>query len=284
MQNVRSRNWCFTLNNYTEDDHVIIRNIEHKYLVVGKEVGESGTPHLQGYIVFQNAKTFGAVQKLFKRAHLEAMRGTPLEASTYCKKDGDFFEDGEHPLSATDKGEKGGKMELERWAKAKEQAYEGGDCEDPMISFLHYKACKNQLNKRLKDRVLEDTTDCMLWYWGESGTGKSRKARTDHPTAYLKMCNKWWDGYEDEDVVLIEDFDKEHACLAHHLKIWGDRYPFLCEHKGGANRIRPKLIIVTSNYHPKDIWVDDRDLQPILRRFDCVEFKSLLERDDTLSL
>eukprot|EP00965_Chrysotila_dentata_P023491 778740-Pleurochrysis_carterae.AAC.1 len=47
------------------------------------------------------------------------------------------------------------------------------------------------------------------------------------------------------------------------------------ERWSALSRIRPKLAIVTSNYHPKDIWFDDATVEPILRRFKCIEFKGI---------
>lgn len=111
------------------------------------------------------------------------------------------------------------------------------------------------------------------WFWGKSGTGKSVTARRDFPDFYTKGCNKWWDGYQDQPAVLIDDFGKCHDVLGYHLKIWADHYPFTAEVKGCAIFIRPKHLIVTSNYHPKEIWPNDPSiLEPILRRFKVTEF------------
>lgn len=100
--------WCFTLNNWTpaELDLLIEIGEDHAnrgivYLVIGREQGESGTPHLQGFVVLQRNHRRPSVQRTLhlQRAHLEVARGTSLQASTYCKKDGDFLEYGTIPGS-----------------------------------------------------------------------------------------------------------------------------------------------------------------------------------------
>lgn len=63
-----------------------------------------------------------------------------------------------------------------------------------------------------------------VWYVGDSGAGKSFNARKDYPDAYIKNCNKWWEGYKKEKYVIMDDIDKNHECLGHHLKIWTDHY------------------------------------------------------------
>jgi len=242
---------------------------ECKYICIGKEVGESGTPHLQIALVWPNAKTFSACLKLLPQGvHLEIARNI-FESIAYCKKDGNFQEKGVPPMNKEEQG----KQEQDRWSNILELTKKGRFEDLPSkIQFNQARLLEYIRAKALLDRDLVDTEMQMLWFWGPPGTGKSRKARADYPKAYLKMCNKWWDDYKDEPEVLIEDFDKSHSVLCHHLKIWADRYPFLCECKGGAFKIRPQLIVVTSNWHPSEIWLDDKDLGPILRRFKCVEF------------
>lgn len=50
------------------------------------------------------------------------------------------------------------------------------------------------------------------------------------------------------------------------MKRWADHYPFPIDVKYASNNIRPKRIVITSNYHPKELFSGE-DLEAILRRF-----------------
>lgn len=89
----RSRGWCYTWNNYTEDDWKNIvewSDTETQQYVVGKEVGASGTPHLQGYVYFKNAKTFKQMKDKWGQVHWEKAKGKPDDNFKYCSKDNDY--------------------------------------------------------------------------------------------------------------------------------------------------------------------------------------------------
>lgn len=102
---MQSQRWVFTINNPVEEDTNVLSGIIDNvptngvdYIVYGREVGDNGTPHLQGFIAFTNRKRFNAVRTVLgHRAHIEISRGTPQQAADYCKKDGDFVEGGELP-------------------------------------------------------------------------------------------------------------------------------------------------------------------------------------------
>ena len=157
-------------------------------------------------------------------------------------------------------------MEKERWDKAKKAAMEGRiDDIDGDIFVRHYGNLKKiQKDYMTKPADAEDVTG--IWIWGAAGVGKSRKAREEYTNLYDKMCNKWWDGYQGEENVLIDDLDKKHKVLGHHIKRWCDRYSFLGEVKGGAIQIRPKKIIITSQYPIEDIWDDEPETVEAVKR------------------
>lgn len=101
-QNAAKR-WCFTLNNYTDLELQALSDSADNfdYLCLGRERGSNNTPHLQGYLILKTKLRLNNVKVLpgLSRAHLEVSRGTPEQASDYCKKDGDFDEHGTLPTS-----------------------------------------------------------------------------------------------------------------------------------------------------------------------------------------
>ena len=84
--------------------------------------------------------------------------------------------------------------------------------------------------------------------------GKSRLAHETLPEAYIKdPRTKWWNGYLCHSDVIIDDFGPNGIDINHLLR-WFDRYKCLVETKGGMVALYATTIIVTSNFHPQDIF------------------------------
>ena len=98
-----SYNWVFTLNNPTVDPEALFDPTVMKYYVAQLEVGESGTPHIQGYLRMLKKVRMSAMKKLIPEAHWEVRKGTHKQARSYCMKtdtrkpDTSPFEAGEPP-------------------------------------------------------------------------------------------------------------------------------------------------------------------------------------------
>lgn len=91
---VKNRAFSWTLNNYTEEifekTQKTLGSLKCLY-VIGKEIGESGTPHLQGYSYFTSTKSFRQVKLLISdKIHIEKSKGSKEQNFNYCTKDGDY--------------------------------------------------------------------------------------------------------------------------------------------------------------------------------------------------
>ena len=274
------RRWTFTINNYKSFPTNLPKNID--YLCYGKEVGkETGTPHLQGFVVFKN-RVWRPHKYFLEHGHgyFQPTRGTVDENVEYCRKDGDFTEFGRKPQDRNQQGHhgaRGGEMEIARWEEAWKAAKEGRIEDIPADIRSRY------LNTwlRVKSMNLPKPEELNgldnLWIVGPTGCGKSLWVHRTYPGCYKKAFNKWWCGFDSDDpehaVVVLDDLHPSWADAVH-LKNWGDYYPFMAEYKGGSTVIRPSKIIVTSNYHPAQVF-KEADLGPILRRFSVVSVADL---------
>jgi len=233
------------------------------WLIGQKEIGEGGFEHWQFCLAFKSPVRRSAVTRLFPHAHVEVTRSSSAE--NYVQKEdtrvpGSQFELGAKPLNRNSKTD---------WAKVWESSKKGLMDEIPAdIKMKYYNAIKRIKKDHMVPPVDLDGV-CGVWIYGPPGVGKSRFARDEYPFSYMKPCNKWWDGYQQQPWVILDDFDKNHKVLGHHLKIWADRYAFIGEDKGGSVSIRPNKIIITSNYSIEEIFGEDPVLcEALIRRFE----------------
>lgn len=253
-----STRWCFTYNNYPEDAIENILKWDVKYIVVGSEVGESGTPHLQGFVIFKKNYRLSGVRKLLQ-CHWEITKGSSQQASDYCKKDGDYHEMGIL-------NQQGKRTDLDLVADMIKDGKTSNDI------FDQYPSTYMKFHRGINDaiiRVQEPYTHTQtrgVWIWGPPGTGKSHAARNFDEDLYVKPQSKWWDGYNGQSTVLLDDLDT--SVLGHYLKIWTDKWSCTGETKGGTVHLRHTLFIVTSNYSIEQLWPNDVSMQQaIARRF-----------------
>lgn len=273
----KARGWCFTINNPREEDIERLKGLKYlpssvKYIICGTEVGcEEETEHIQGYIKLCHPITFSRAKKLLgDRAHIEIQKGTDTQAADYCKKDGDYWEHGEAPQAKVNTKQKW--QEIIKHSRAGEL-----DKLEEKYPYVLFSMKAKVLSMRERpSRTLQGELE-HEWWVGESGTGKSREFRSLYTEQgfYFKQANKWWDNYQDEEVVLIEELSPIHECLATHMKIWCDRYDFSGEIKGGIiQRIRPRKIVVLSNYEIDQVFTKSQDNEPMKRRFTVKRFYS----------
>lgn len=269
----KSRGYCFTLNNYTDDECKQLKDLECTYLVYGHETGENGTPHLQGYVYFPNPRTIKGIKTIqgFARAHLEVQRGTAEQAVKYCKKEGgEIFEKGEMPqagkrkdIDAVKQLVKDGAGLEEIWEKASSfQAYKMGEI------GLRFRQAKARPN-------LE-----VYWYFGPTGCGKSYQAQQEAgaDAYYLSESLQWWDGYIGQKHVVIDDFRAHWGKFSYLLQILG-KMPLRVQYKGGSQPLQAVKIWVTCAMGPEAVYKSTvGDVKQLVRR--CTKIAEFSSRDN----
>lgn len=138
---------------------------------------------------------------------------------------------------------------------------------------IYIRNLTNLDNKKRKMEIFEVPEN--FWFVGDIGTGKTYTAYKEYAPLFLKGCTKYWDNYNNEETVLIDDFCQPNRHLVDYLRLWSSPSPFLAEMKNKpAIWIRPKRIIITSRFEPSDFWSKEEGLDNILRHFTIIGFST----------
>ncbi|AGS36177.1 replication-associated protein [Circoviridae 2 LDMD-2013] len=283
----RHRAYCITLNNYFEHDRqnletLVERGIAKYVCFQPEKAPGTGTRHIQGYVVFQNARTFsGAKAIIGEGAHIEVARGSSQANIEYCSKDESrdteagfgFIERGnrEDVLGTGSGG--GTRTDLAVVAASlRTGATLSQIAEDHPASYIMYTRgihsyAQLSLPKRSHKTIVH-------WYWGPTGTGKTRLACEESPDAYWKSsAHQWYDGYDGLADIIIDDYRCSFSTFNELLRLL-DRYPYQAQVKGGTIHVNAKRIFITAPKDPRSMWQSrtEEDIAQLERRIEVVRY------------
>lgn len=251
-------NVCFTLNN--PEGTIEFEPTKMEYLVYQEEISDSGTYHFQGYCEFTNRVRFTTAKGLLGGAtvHLERRRGSQEQAISYCKK-WDTRVAHTEPYEYGEPRAQGKRTDLEGFKGAVMNGAKMRDLLDDHWGVIaRYPKFYQTLT--LMNRPQRTTPLVVSLLIGETGLGKTRSVMETHGTsddfycAALNNGTMWFDTYDGQGVVLLDDFSgaSSHFPLCSLLRLL-DRYPLLVPTKGGHTWWLPNEVFVTTNILPK-LW------------------------------
>lgn len=269
-----SQRWTFTLFiDEPEDGGTILCEMrdlsDFQYCIGQTEAApETGRLHLQGYLELTRKISMGELkaQLDYPQIHLERSKGSADDNDKYCTKPESRvmgpWTFGTHLVQ-------GRRSDL---AKIADRLGAGASlaeiARDQPGSFIRYhKGLLAYRQTVLGGQQRTWEVDVKVLY-GPTGVGKTRWVYDNFPLEEIYSLSdpqaKWWDNYCGHKVVLIDEFKGqiEYTYLLQLL----DRYPMQVQTKGGWTNFCPKTIIITSNYHPSNWYLNIADCSPLMRR------------------
>lgn len=263
----RVSRFVFTVNNYSDEEYEFLTTFPCQWLVVGKEIGENGTPHLQGACILGSQWSFSKLKTLtgFKRAHLETMCGRPEDSLVYCtKEDSNAFVSGVLPSQGkrTDVATAVSRIQSGESVRQLAKDESGG------IAVVKFHKGLTVLRSMLS--VQRTAPPFVFWLHGSTGVGKTRCSFElgralgggDDDIWISSGGLRWFDGYDGQSVAIFDEFRAKHVTSFAFLLRLLDRYPISVEFKGGFVNWIPKSIIITSNNDPDECFAKRKEHVP----------------------
>ena len=244
------RDYCFT--SFDVDEELKFDKDNIRYICYGREVcPTSDREHYQGFAIFKRTARMPRAKVWIgggSGTHLEPRRGSRDQARDYCRKsDGEFFEWGEYEGLTNEQV-----LQLPKNRILMEY---------PLVYCRYWRAINDRQERGPTWRGVK-----VEWLWGEAGCGKTRKVMEMESVYKLDWPYKWFCGYQEEDILLIDDY-RDGAIERGQMLNLLDGYRQKLETKGGHCWALWTKVYVTSNMNPKELVQWDKALA---RRCDTV--------------
>lgn len=246
----------------------------------------TGNPHLDGYLEVREKQRISFFRKILPYGtNIRPANGTAEENYNYSAKESRPSVFGvPTAVAKKEKNRKNGQNEAAKWADIRRLLKEGNR-EELEANYFNY-VVRYNLKRYLEYPCPETVEGPNYWLYGEAGTGKSefptKLAKSYGYRLYKKLPHKWFGEYKGEEVVFVDDIDRDKVCPLVMLKALGEHRAFICETKGGEMKIRPQHVVITSNQHPFEVFSDlsVQDQNALKRRYIFLHFKNVVHSVD----
>jgi len=211
------------------------------------------------------------VKKLLPEgAHIEKARGSPHQASVYCRKEAVLFESGECP-------EQGKRKDLDVAREMVATAHNLRQIIECVSSYQGIRGAELLMKYHEPSRTWQPE---VRWFFGPTGSGKTRTAFAAATDPWVSGRDlRWWEGYDAHEDVILDDFRGD-FCPFHELLRILDRYPYRIECKGGSRQLLAKRIWITSPFPPERAYPNCGErIEQLFRRI--TEIKEFYSEDFT---
>lgn len=248
------------------------------YIAYGLETcPETGRPHHQAFFYTKTQRRTSdlGLKKLGsmwgpKHCYIRIMRGNFTQNKAYCEKAGQYTEVGVKPAM-------GRRVDLD---ETKDLILSGETHvtdilkEDPMRYHMYGRTLE-KLQAIANADATRTTRTRGWWLYGESGAGKSYAAHTSYdPSTHYRFQNDngWWDHYNGQEIVIIDDFRPEQIKFSYLLQLMDETPGLFVKRRGMAPApFVAKHVIITCTRDSYECFEGiDEDIRQLVRRIETI--------------
>lgn len=240
------RHWCATF--YTQPNEKLFKG---RYAIFGEEIcPKTNKKHWQSYLEFKEKVSMKSIKEMFndKTIHLEKRQGTKEQAREYCMKDKKYREIG---IWATGQGFRTDLHEVSKQLIRGEIRLTNIMENDPQLYCKYRNGLKDIQAVADKKKSEGFRKVEVVVISGPTGCGKTREAMTEAKYKIEGENLKWWDGYEDQECILIDEYDND-VKITKLLNLL-DGYQMRLDVKGGFTYAQWTKVYITTNLRKEEL-------------------------------
>lgn len=255
------RSWCYTWHD-PKMERISWEEVGNVRMAVWQleKAPTTGKLHHQGYVEFTKPARMGVLQRAMRGVHVEVRRGTREQAMAYCRKE-ESREAGPWSYGFIE-GNEGQMVDFNRLTDMLNRGVTAQEVQKqyPMV-YMKYGAKIKSYIADLQHHEGNERTERarLVVFAGQAGTGKTLTVQAWSKKGGLRVYErsmyeeKYWPGYEKQEVLLLDEFMGDKHAGLEHLNMLATSARCILPQKHSQAVLQAKIVFICSNMQ-RSLW------------------------------